>query len=60
VVAVSLKKKEQGFKTAFRVVANDNQQGAVLANYAAGELKAKTIAIIDDRTAYGQGLADVG
>jgi branched-chain amino acid transport system substrate-binding protein len=50
---------EQGFKTTFRVVANDNQQGAVLANYAATEMKAKTIAIIDDRTAYGQGLADV-
>jgi branched-chain amino acid transport system substrate-binding protein len=49
----------QGFKTAFRVVANDNQQGAVLANYAADEMKAKTIAIVDDRTAYGQGLADV-
>jgi branched-chain amino acid transport system substrate-binding protein len=31
----------------------------VLANYAAETLKAKTIAIIDDRTAYGQGLADV-
>ena len=50
---------EQGFKTTFRVVANDNQQGAVLANFAATEMKAKTIAIIDDRTAYGQGLADV-
>jgi len=50
---------EQGFKTTFRVVANDNQQGAVLANFAADQMKAKTIAIIDDRTAYGQGLADV-
>jgi branched-chain amino acid transport system substrate-binding protein len=57
--ATNPKYTEQGFKTAFRVVANDNQQGAVLANYAANELKAKTIAIIDDRTAYGQGLADV-
>jgi branched-chain amino acid transport system substrate-binding protein len=57
--ATNPKYTEQGFKTAFRVVANDNQQGAVLANYAADELKAKTIAIIDDRTAYGQGLADV-
>jgi len=57
--ATNPKYTEQGFKTAFRVVANDNQQGAVLANYAAGDLKAKTIAIIDDRTAYGQGLADV-
>ena len=57
--ATNPKYTEQGFKTTFRVVANDNQQGAVLANYAANELKAKTIAIIDDRTAYGQGLADV-
>jgi len=57
--ATNPKYTEQGFKTTFRVVANDNQQGAVLANFAAAELKAKTIAIIDDRTAYGQGLADV-
>lgn len=57
--ATNPKYTEQGFKTAFRVVANDNQQGAVLANYAADEMKAKSIAIIDDRTAYGQGLADV-
>jgi len=57
--ATNPKLTEQGFKTTFRVVANDNQQGAVLANYAANEMKAKSIAIIDDRTAYGQGLADV-
>jgi branched-chain amino acid transport system substrate-binding protein len=57
--ATNPKLTEQGFKTTFRVVANDNQQGAVLANFAANEMKAKTIAIIDDRTAYGQGLADV-
>ncbi len=57
--ATNPKYTEQGFKTAFRVVANDNQQGAVLANFAATEMKAKTVAIIDDRTAYGQGLADV-
>ncbi len=57
--ATNPKYTEQGFKTTFRVVANDNQQGGVLANYAADQLKAKTIAIIDDRTAYGQGLADV-
>jgi branched-chain amino acid transport system substrate-binding protein len=57
--ATNPKYTEQGFKTTFRVVANDNQQGAVLANFAANEMKAKTIAIIDDRTAYGQGLADV-
>jgi branched-chain amino acid transport system substrate-binding protein len=57
--ATNPKLTEQGFKTTFRVVANDNQQGGVLANYASDQLKAKTIAIIDDRTAYGQGLADV-
>lgn len=48
----------QGYKTAFRVMTNDEQQGAVLGNYAATKLGAKKIAIIDDRTAYGQGLAD--
>ncbi|TPW09898.1 MAG: branched-chain amino acid transport system substrate-binding protein, partial [Halothiobacillaceae bacterium] len=49
----------QGFKTTFRVMTNDSQQGKVLGEFAAHTLKAKTMAIIDDRTAYGQGLADV-
>ena len=49
---------QQGFKTAYRVVANDGQLGGVLGRYAVTELKAKTIAVIDDRTAYGQGVAD--
>lgn len=49
---------QQGFKTAFRVMANDVQQGKVLGNFVAQNLGAKTVAIIDDRTAYGQGLAD--
>lgn len=49
---------QQGFKTAFRVVANDGQLGGALGRYAVNELKAKTIAVIDDRTAYGQGVAD--
>ncbi len=48
----------QGFKTAFRVMANDGQQGKVLGEFAANNLVAKKIAVIDDRTAYGQGLAD--
>jgi branched-chain amino acid transport system substrate-binding protein len=48
----------QGFKTAYRVMANDAQQGKVLGSYAVEKLKAKKVAIIDDRTAYGQGLAD--
>jgi len=48
----------QGFRTAFRVMANDGQQGKVLGDYAVTKLGAKKIAVIDDRTAYGQGLAD--
>jgi branched-chain amino acid transport system substrate-binding protein len=48
----------QGFKTAFRVMANDAQQGKVLGEFAVNKLGARNIAIIDDRSAYGQGLAD--
>jgi len=47
-----------GFKTAYRVMTNDAQQGSVLGRFAVTKLGAKKIAIIDDRTAYGQGLAD--
>lgn len=54
--AVSL--TEQGFNTTFRVVARDDKQGGVLAQFAKNHLNAKTVAIIDDRTQYGQGLAD--
>jgi branched-chain amino acid transport system substrate-binding protein len=47
----------QGFKTTYRVVATDAQQGPALADYAAGNMKVKTVAIVDDSTDYGQGLA---
>ncbi len=49
---------QQGFKTAFRVVANDAQLGRVLGQYAVKTLAAKNVAVIDDRTAYGQGVAE--
>lgn len=49
---------QQGFKTTFRVVANDDQQGPTIARFAAEKLKARNVAVIDDSTAYGQGLAD--
>jgi branched-chain amino acid transport system substrate-binding protein len=49
---------QQGFKTAYRVVATDAQQGPALATYAHGKLHAKSVAIVDDASAYGQGLAD--
>ena len=48
-----------GYKTTFRLIANDNALGAALAYYAADALKVKRVAIIDDRTAYGQGVAAV-
>ena len=48
----------QGFKSTYRVVATDAQQGPALANYATKTLQAKTVAIVDDATAYGKGLAD--
>ncbi len=48
-----------GYKTTWRLLANDNALGAGLALYAANALKLKRIAVIDDRTAYGQGVAAV-
>ncbi len=49
---------QQGFSTTFRVVANDAKLGGTLGQYAVSKLGGKKIAIIDDRTAYGQGVAD--
>ncbi|MBU3540137.1 branched-chain amino acid ABC transporter substrate-binding protein [Polynucleobacter sp. UB-Tiil-W10] len=49
---------KQGFKTTYRLVATDAQQGPALANYVVNTLRAKTVAIIDDSTQYGKGLAD--
>ncbi|TFW27674.1 branched-chain amino acid ABC transporter substrate-binding protein [Duganella callida] len=49
---------QQGFKSAFRVVANDAKLGGTLGAYAVGKMGIKKIAVIDDRTAYGQGVAD--
>ncbi len=48
---------QQNFKATFRTIANDVQQGLAIGKYAATKL-GKKVALIDDRTAYGQGLAD--
>jgi len=56
--ATNPKYTTQGYKGAFRVVANDAQLGGALGRYTASDIKAQRIAIIDDRTAYGQGVAD--
>ncbi|MBD9456104.1 branched-chain amino acid ABC transporter substrate-binding protein [Pseudomonas sp. PDM05] len=49
---------QQGFDTSFRIMGHDDDGGQVAGNYALNTLKAKRIAVIDDRTAFGQGLAD--
>jgi ABC-type branched-subunit amino acid transport system substrate-binding protein len=56
-VGTNPKVTEGGYKNLFRIVAGDNQIGSSMAIYAAKVLKAKTVAIIDDRTAFGQGVA---
>src|SRR5574338_146909 len=56
--ATSPKLTQQGYRTTFRVIANDLQQGVAMARYASQVLKLKKVAIVDDRSAYGQGLAD--
>jgi branched-chain amino acid transport system substrate-binding protein len=56
--ATNPKFTRQGFKTTFRVVADDVHLGGTLGKYAVTELHGKAIAVIDDRTAYGQGVAD--
>jgi branched-chain amino acid transport system substrate-binding protein len=48
-----------GYKNVYRLLANDNALGAGLAKHAKDVLKLKKVAIIDDRTAYGQGVAEV-
>jgi branched-chain amino acid transport system substrate-binding protein len=49
---------ERGLKNTFRTVGRDDQQGPAIAAYIAGELKGKKVAIVDDKTAYGEGIAN--
>jgi branched-chain amino acid transport system substrate-binding protein len=49
---------ERGFDNVFRVVGRDDQQGPAIANYLAATVKPKLVAVIDDATSYGEGLAD--
>src|SRR5215208_3049645 len=56
--ATNPKLTEQGFKNQFRVVGRDDQQGPAIASYLASERKPKVVAVIDDATAYGEGIAN--
>ena len=56
-VGTNPKVTQSGYKTVFRIVASDTQVGSSVADYAAKQLKVKTVGVIDDRTAFGQGIA---
>lgn len=49
---------QSGFKTIYRIIATDAQNAGNAGVYAATVTKAKRIAVMDDRTAFGQGEAD--
>lgn len=57
-VGTNPKVTQGGYKNLFRIIASDNQIGASMAAYAAKVLKVKSVAVIDDRTAFGQGVAE--
>jgi len=56
--ATNPKLTEAGHKTQFRVVGRDDQQGPAIASYLATNNKPKLVAVIDDATAYGEGIAN--
>ncbi|MFD2365353.1 branched-chain amino acid ABC transporter substrate-binding protein [Pseudoduganella sp. GCM10020061] len=56
-VGTNPKITQSGYKRVFRIVASDTQAGAAMAQHAASALKLKNVGVIDDRTAFGQGVA---
>ncbi len=57
-VGTNPKVTDNGYKNLFRIIASDTQIGSNMAIYAANVMKVKNVAVIDDRTAFGQGVAD--
>ena len=49
---------ERGLENIFRIMGRDDQQGMVAGTYLADHFKGKKIAVVDDKSAYGKGLAD--
>jgi len=57
-VGTNPKVTQGGYKNLFRIIASDSQIGGNMASYAANTMKVKKVAVIDDRTAFGQGVAE--
>jgi ABC-type branched-subunit amino acid transport system substrate-binding protein len=57
-VGTNPKITQSRYPNVFRIVASDNQVGGSMAAYAAKALNIKTVGVIDDRTAFGQGIAE--
>lgn len=56
--ATNPKLTRQGLSQTFRIIADDIALGGVLGRYSVKSLGARRVAIVDDRTAYGQGVAE--
>jgi branched-chain amino acid transport system substrate-binding protein len=56
--ATNPKITERGLWNVFRTCGRDDQQGAVAGDYIAKNFKGKKVAVVHDKTTYGQGLAD--
>ena len=50
---------ENGWKIFHRGVGNDNAQGPAIAQYVQDEVGAKKVAVLDDKSEYGKGIADI-
>ncbi len=57
-VGTNPKVTQRGYKNLYRIIASDDQIGASMAVYAAKVLKISKVGVVDDRTAFGQGLAE--
>jgi len=57
-VSTNPKVTERGLKNIFRIMGRDDQQGAVAAKFIGAHFAGKKIAVVDDKSAYGKGLAD--
>ncbi|HNK06998.1 MAG TPA: branched-chain amino acid ABC transporter substrate-binding protein [Giesbergeria sp.] len=57
-VGTNPKVTQGGYKNLFRIIASDSQIGGNMAAYAANVMKVKKVGVVDDRTAFGQGVAE--